>query len=973
MPRHSVTAQCQVCKGLYRLVASTGLLRRHGYGSSHPPCSGSGVLPVASSGQRVRIDSVGTEDADILDTAICFSPDYTTPSEDSSISSSSSFSFNEVPHRILKHIPRSVRLKAASVFDSCLRAVVGGSENLSHWYRLLHFPTCLRRPSRGGKRFNLSSQVSAQVDFFDQGNILLDPNEEIRHIRRPNHGKTLIDVGLRMARRASSKLADGDISGAARLLCSTNSYVVPDVSSHQLLSVLHPTGPSDRRPFPLVASSPFQTEVPELLKAIRSFRPGSAGGVDGLLPQHIQDMLQSSIPGTLDQSLTSFVNMVLSGGVPESVRPVFFGGKLHAIRKPNDGLRPIAIGLTLRRLVSKVANRMAVEKCTPILSPLQLGAGISGGAEAMVHASRAFVNSQSPTQAMVKLDFTNAFNSIRRDSVAEAVARHVPKLAAYVACSYASDSILSFGEFVIPSAEGVQQGDPLGPLLFSLALHEVLVESTCSLTVAYLDDVVLGDELDNLLPQIRVFARSTQRIGLSLNYSKCEVVSLSSSARPQWTASDLPFIESDPKEACLLGSPLFTQGVEQALKVHSKNLITAVNRLAHLSAHEAFFLLRNSLSMPRLQYFLRTTPCPNSAEAIVYDSLLHSATISLLNSPIDGRAWSQAKLPVRWGGLGIRTIDSVGLPAFLSSCYSVSTLLSTISSSSSSLEWHNMHLLSMLHTWASRVGDSVPVPSSCSSQRSWDDILSKVSLSELTEGETMVSHARILASNSEHSGDWLHALPSAPLGLRLSDEELRISVGLRLGVPLVVEHICRCGALVLADGHHGLSCARSSGRSSRHTAVNGLIARAFRSIDIPVILEPPGLAREDGKRPDGLTMVPWVQGRSLIWDFTCPDTLAPSHLQSSAASAGSAAEGAERRKTAKYRSLAMAYDFVPIAVPTLGSCGPEATSFFAALGSRLCRESGDMRAACLFRQRVSLAVQRGNAASVLGTFPREIF
>ena len=331
-------------------------------------------------------------------------------------------------------------------------------------------------------------------------------------------------------------------------------------------------------------------------------------------------------------------------------------------------------------------------------------------------------------------------------------------------------------------------------------------------------------------------------------------------------------------------------------------------------------------------------------------------------------------LPVRWGGLGIRTIGSVGLPAFLSSCYSVSSILPSLLpsiSSSPSLEWHNMHLVSTLQIWASRVGDSVPVPSSRGSQRIWDDILSKVSLSELAEGETMVSHARILASTSEHAGDWLHALPSAPLGLRLSDEELRISVGLRLGIPLVVEHTCRCGTTVLADGHHGLSCVRSSGRSSRHRAVNYLIAQAFRSIDIPVILEPPGLARGDGKRPDGLTMVPWVQGRSLIWDFTCPDTLAPSHLQSSAASASSAAKEAERRKTSKYQSLMMAHDFAPIAVETLGSCGPEASLFLAALGSRLCRESGDMRAAS-FRQRVSLAVQHGNAVSVLGTFPPDI-
>ena len=32
------------------------------------------------------------------------------------------------------------------------------------------------------------------------------------------------------------------------------------------------------------------------------------------------------------------------------------------------------------------------------------------------------------------------------------------------------------------------------------------------------------------------------------------------------------------------------------------------------------------------------------------------------------------------------------------------------------------------------------------------------------------------------------------------------------------------------------------------------------------------LARSDGKRPDGVTMLPWKSGRPLVWDATCSDT-----------------------------------------------------------------------------------------------------
>src|SRR6218665_2935563 len=58
---------------------------------------------------------------------------------------------------------------------------------------------------------------------------------------------------------------------------------------------------------------------------------------------------------------------------------------------------------------------------------------------------------------------------------------------------------------------------------------------------------------------------------------------------------------------------------------------------------------------------------------------------------------------------------------------------------------------------------------------------------------------------------------------------------------------------------------------------------------IIIIKEPPGLLRSDGKRPDGLTLIPWQAGRSLIWDATVIDTLAASYLPATAATAGAAA------------------------------------------------------------------------------------
>jgi len=79
----------------------------------------------------------------------------------------------------------------------------------------------------------------------------------------------------------------------------------------------------------------------------------------------------------------------------------------------------------------------------------------------MVHATWAFLLSSTPWQALDKLDFTNAFNTVRRDSMLESVAQDLPELYNYVSSS--SPSSLRFCEYMLISEEGVQH-DPLGPL-----------------------------------------------------------------------------------------------------------------------------------------------------------------------------------------------------------------------------------------------------------------------------------------------------------------------------------------------------------------------------------------------------------------------------------------------------------------------------------------------------------------------------
>ena len=115
-----------------------------------------------------------------------------------------------------------------------------------------------------------------------------------------------------------------------------------------------------------------------------------------------------------------------------------------------------------------------------------------------------------------------------------------------------------------------------------------------------------------------------------------------------------------------------------------------------------------------------------------------------------------------------------------------------------------------------------------------------------------------------------------------------------------------------------------------------------------------------------MTLAPWQAGRLLVWDATCPDTFATSYRTHATQEAGKVAENAEDRKTEKYRGLPASYSFTPIAIETMGAIGPRSMAFLKALGRRIATESGEPRSTDFLLQRLSVAVQRGNCASVRG-------
>ena len=930
---------CSVC-AMQRQIRSDGNVRLHGPVAYR--CPGSGLPPRTV-------------------------PPPLPPSQPSSPSSESPpnseiLNPGRVPFKVLPRIPRAVRDQVARKLSEIIDLVVS-SNSREAWEELFLF--CrknLYTPQRRGHRRSLVSHVRRAIS-----------DNTIPTFSSHQTFQVSSDPLKNLATRVAAKLEEGDFRGAVRIASSDESFA-PDTSiTLDLLRDKHPP----QHTLSLIPPQQNNTicvnvSSSDVVNAIRSFPAGSAGGPDGLRPQHLKDLLlgRSGLgPTLLLDSITRFINFVVEGNVPPDAGPYFFGACLVALNKSTGGIRPIAVGCTLRRLVAKCSSSIVRDEMGDLLAPLQLGYGTPLGAEAAVHAARRYVGNLQPGQLLLKVDFRNAFNCLRRDKMLQSVLSHAPALYQFVHSAYSQPSLLFFGNNIIQSAEGVQQGDPLGPLLFSLAIHHLILSLRSEFRIFYLDDGTIGGSLDEVTADLKKIELSCKELGLVLNHSKSEVICSDDDTKCAILEVSPQLQYINPSDACLLGAPIGgPQSIIAALTAKKKTLERLGERLKLLHSHDALCLLRNALSLPKILYVLRASPCFLASSLLSdLDDIQRSLLEAICNVSLNDVAWRQASLPISAGGLGIRRFAMLATSAFLASAAGSSLLSQEILPPS--LANTTCPFVEEAQTlWSQGQPADPPSGADASKQKIWDSAHIEAEYSSLLSTADELSRGRLLASRRKEAGVWLCAPPVSSLGLRMEDDTVRIAVGLRLGAPLCSPHMCtQCGYEVDASGTHGLHCRRSAGRHPRHAALNTLIKNTLVSVDIPSILEPSGLFRSDGKRVDGVTVVPWKSGRALAWDVTCSDIFAPSNSSAAASGTSIVARRSEERKKALYRELESSHIFVPIAIETSGVFGDEAMRFLKEVGHRIRSMTQDPQSFHYLCQQISVCVQKFNSVCVLGS------
>ena len=247
-------------------------------------------------------------------------------------------------------------------------------------------------------------------------------------------------------------------------------------------------------------------------------------------PDHDLDgeVLPVDLSEDIIDNLLSVINMITkgSGGSPKAWINSFF----FFIGKGGGDVRPIAVDDIFIRVIGKCIARMRGNDIGEMLSSVQFGVGFKGGCEFIVHSVSNWVSeilaSGSSSKVIIKIDLANAFNTISREAIQAGINKHCPELLPYFNWAYgsATNLVLVNGIIIGRSSSGVRQGDPLGPLFFSLGFMEALSTTKSNFPevdiLAYLDDCFFHGEKTVTLEALKFFQTALLVTNLKIKFAK---------------------------------------------------------------------------------------------------------------------------------------------------------------------------------------------------------------------------------------------------------------------------------------------------------------------------------------------------------------------------------------------------------------------------------------------------------------------
>ncbi|ESO11981.1 hypothetical protein HELRODRAFT_158362 [Helobdella robusta] len=185
------------------------------------------------------------------------------------------------------------RDKVSKALSALLTAVCDDPCDAAHWCRLqCFFAFVLFKPTRGGRRTNQANYVIKRLAEFSSTEVeIIVASFNTDHNTKPRKHNPNSWISA-----VTTRIEQGSLSAAVRLACSPAGLAESLPETLAKLKAIHPSAPLNRRAFPAQEPSNGRVSPAQVLTALKSFNNGSSGGLDGLRPQHIKDLLSGPTP-----------------------------------------------------------------------------------------------------------------------------------------------------------------------------------------------------------------------------------------------------------------------------------------------------------------------------------------------------------------------------------------------------------------------------------------------------------------------------------------------------------------------------------------------------------------------------------------------------------------------------------------------------------------------------------------------------
>ena len=550
---------------------------------------------------------------------------------------------------------------------------------------------------------------------------------------------------------------------------------------------------------------------------------------------------------------------------------------------------------------------------------------------------------------ILQIDISNAFNTIRRETILNSVYSEFPQISRWAQWSLCHAGALLVEDTTLKSTTGVQQGDPMGPFLFAAGLQSVIAPllRSCNEVMSkyFLDDGVHVAEipiLDGLLRDLKPLLAGA---GLSLNILKCRL-----------------FTKGDPSALVHLGSvPVEREGLEfLGSPIGSDHFINDSLTLAFAKALDFCDQVAKVEDPQTCHHLLRlcagTCRVLHLMKVVLPTIILHflqqldDKTVAtfedFMGLSVGPLERQQLFLPTKRGGCGLREGCKLAAAAFVTTllkfrCHGVPQLSIPLSLARTAADltaglaslrevvppaahpaymWISDHLSSGSHH----------LHPDYSSLTWWSTQIAARAYDVLVEQSPGRDRARLRCLANPVCGAWLDACPVDTLGLRIPPAEYTVLGKLLLGLPILpvdVDLVCnQCGDCMDPFGDH-LLCCKKGGLTQRHTAIVSHLWHMCTAAGFNVTCE---VSLDGRTRPADLLLAHWTGRGPCAVDVSVVHPLAPStpcHTVKNGTEAIVAMEGVKHTKYTECcrQSNTSLNAFV---LSTFGMLGEEAERFF---------------------------------------------